>query len=108
MKEKTIHILGKDVRVRYCAAAENGFEQIRSKSIYDIDFKRQEDVIALAISAIVSAYSKNNEEPPITAEDLLYDATPTDLVEIVKVVVELRNEWYSIPSVFNCFQGINK
>ena len=29
MNEKTVKILGKEVRLRYCAATENGFETIR-------------------------------------------------------------------------------
>ena len=99
MTEKTITILGKEVRVRYCAAAENGFEQIRGKSIYDIDIHSQEDLVALSISSIVAAYARTKEDAPITADDLLYDAKPQDLVEIVKTVIELRNEWYGIPAV---------
>lgn len=97
--EKTIQILGKDVRLRYCAATENGFEQLRKKSVYEIDFKSNEDLTALALSAIVAAYARKEEEPPITSEDLLYDAKPTELVELIKTVIELRAAWYEIPSV---------
>ncbi len=61
--EKTIQILGKDVRLRYCAATENGFEQLRKKSVSEIDFKS------------------------------------TELVELIKTVIELRAAWYEIPAV---------
>lgn len=97
--EKTIQILGKDVRLRYCAATENGFEQLRKKSVYEIDFKSNEDLTALALSAIVAAYARKDEEPPITSEDLLYEAKPTELVELIKTVIELRASWYEIPAV---------
>lgn len=97
--EKTIQILGKDVRLRYCAATENGFEQLRKKSVYEIDFKSNEDLTALALSAIVAAYARKEEEPPITSEDLLYEAKPTELVELIKTVIELRAAWYEIPTV---------
>lgn len=97
--EKTIQILGKDVRLRYCAATENGFEQLRKKSVYEIDFKSNEDLTALALSAIVAAYARKEEEPPITSEDLLYEAKPTEIVELIKTVIELRAAWYEIPAV---------
>lgn len=97
--EKTIHILGKDVRLRYCAATENGFEQLRKKSFYDIDFKSNEDLTALALAAIIAAYASKDEEPPITSDELLYDASPKEIIELVKTVIELYAAWYEIPSV---------
>ena len=97
--EKTIHILGKDVRLRYCAATENGFEQLRKKSVYDIDFKSNEDLTALALAAIIAAYARKDEEPPITSDELLYDARPAEIIELVKTVIELRAAWYEVPDV---------
>lgn len=97
--EKTIHILGKDVRLRYCAATENGFEQLRKKSVYDIDFKSNEDLIALALAAIIAAYARKDEDPPITSDELLYDARPAEIIELVKTVIELRAAWYEVPAV---------
>ena len=97
--ERIIQILGKDVRLRYCAATENGFEQLRKKPVYDIDFKSNEDLTALALSAIVAAYARNNEEPPISSNDLLYDAKPTEIIELIKTVIELRAAWYELPAV---------
>ena len=97
--ERTINILGKDVRLRYCAATENGFEQLRSKSIYDIDFKSNEDLIALSMAAVIAAYARNDENPPVSGDDLLYDAKPSEIVELIKTVMELRSEWYEVPSV---------
>lgn len=99
MTEKTVKILGKDVRVRYCAAAENGFEEISTKSIYEIDFHSQKDRIALAIACILAAYERTKEEPPVTADNLLYDANSQDIIDIVTAIVELRNSWYTAPKV---------
>ena len=99
MTEKTINILGRDVRMKYCAATETGFEKLTGKSINDISFSIQEDLITLALSAIVAAYARNGEEPPISSDDLLYDATPQDIVELLRCVIELRAEWYGIPKV---------
>ena len=99
MNEKTVKILGKEVRLRYCAATENGFETIREKSISKMDFTKQEDLITLAVCAIVAAYARTEEEPPVTSQDIIYDCTPTEIVDLVTAVIELRNEWYKVPSV---------
>lgn len=97
--EKKIEILGKEVRLRYCAATENGFEQLRGKSIYRIDFESQEDLIALVIASLVAAYARTEEEAPITSDDILYECNPADIIKLVKVVMELRAEWYQVPKV---------
>lgn len=97
--EKTINILGRKVRIRYCAATENGFEQLRQKSVYDIDFKSQEDLIALAISGIVAAYSMDDKQPPVTSKDVMYSAKPQEIIDMVTAIIELRSAWYEVPSV---------
>ena len=85
--------------MQYCAAPETGFEKLTGKSINHISFTTQEDLISLSISAIVAAYARNNEEPPISSDDLLYDAKPQDIVELAKTVIERRAEWYGMPKV---------
>lgn len=99
MNEKTITILDREVRLRYCAATENGFEQLRKKSIQELDYRKQEDLIALAMAAVIAAYARTEEEPPIKSEDLLYDAKPTDIIKLMQAVLELRNEWYEVTPV---------
>ena len=112
--EKTISIGGKDVCICYCAATENGFEQISTNSInvFFPTFGKDEDgndiiiqpakatiadLVTLAFAGIVSAYAKRNEQPPITSEYILYDATPQERNDLITVIVELRNEWYKLP-----------
>lgn len=99
MKEKTITINGKETRLLYCAATENCFEEVAKKGIYELNFKLQQDLIVLGLSAIVTAYARKKEEPPVTSDTLLYDATPQELTELIKVTLELRAEWYGIPKV---------
>lgn len=99
MAEKTINIIGRDVKLRYCAATETGFEKLTGKSINDISFTTQEDVLTLSIAAIVAAYARGQEEPPVKSDDVLYDATPKDIVDLIKAVIELRAEWYNLPGV---------
>ena len=99
MEERTVNICGKDVRLRYCSATETGFEDIAGKPIGSLDAKRQRDILALCSAAIVAAYSRNDENAPITSKDILYEATPEEIVELAKAVFEMRNEWYHIPKV---------
>ena len=114
--EKTITICGKEVKMRYCAAAETGYESLSGKSIavFSPTFGKDEDgndiitepakattqdYLTLAVSAIVAAYARGNEEPPVTSEDILYDASPTEVAELLTTVVMLRVEWYKVPEV---------
>jgi hypothetical protein len=117
IQEQTITICGKEVRMRYCAAAETTFESISAKKIevflplpseFDADgtptaYKPSEataqDYITLAVSAIIAAYARAKEEPPVTVDDILYDATPQEVTDLVTMVAKLRLEWYKVPEV---------
>ena len=99
MKQKEITICRKQVNICYCAAVEQGFENLRNKGIGELDFQKQEDLMALSLSAIVAAYARKNEEAPVSSDDILYDATPEEIIELYKSVLELRNEWYGVPKV---------
>ena len=97
--EKSITICGKEVRLRYCAATENGFELMSGKKIYEIDFQSQEDLTRLAIASIIAAYERDGQDAPIEAKEILYDATPAEIVELFKTTMELRAAWYEVPLV---------
>lgn len=104
-----------DVMLRYCAASETGYESLSGQSVDIFNPIRQEredgeteilppkatleDYIRLAISSIVAAYARRGENPPITAEDILYDARPEEVTLLVKTVSELRYEWYKVSAV---------
>ena len=60
---------------------------------------KADDYIKLSIAAIVAAYARQNEESPITADDIMYDATPQEVTTLITTVIELRAKWYEIPSV---------
>ena len=114
--ERTISICGQEVRMRYCAATETGFEALSGKKIeiftptvleYDENGKpvkieppkaSSDDYIKLAMSAIVSAYARNNEEPPITADAIIYDANPQEVTLLLTTVIQMRSEWYQLPA----------
>ena len=116
IEEKTITICGKEVKMRYCAAAETGYERLSGNSIavFSPTFGKDDegndiitelakattqDYLTLAVAAIVAAYARGNEEPPVTSEDILYDAAPTEVAELLTTVVALRVEWYKVPEV---------
>lgn len=121
MMKETITICGREVDMLYCAAAETGYEKLSGKSsevfipkramsgdqpvndsdgnpIYNAPEATLDDYIKLAVSAIIAAYAKDGKDAPITTEEILYDAGPTDITTIVATVARLRTEWYSIPS----------
>ena len=113
--EKTITICGKEVLMRYCAASETGYELLsdgKSSSIFvpDIEYAddgetvvavkqnaKTDDYIKLALASIIAAYERNKQEVPITAEEIMYDATPTEITAMITTVMELRTQWYTIP-----------
>ena len=97
--EKTITICGKEVKMRYCAAAETGFEQMSSKSIGDIDFKARGDLIRLSFSSILAAYLRSDIKTPVTITDILSDAKPKEIADMFTTLAEIRKAWYEVPSV---------
>ena len=97
--EKTIIICGKEVKMRYCAAAETGYEKLSGKSIGDIDFMKQEDLIRLSVAAIIAAYLRDEAEAPVTSVDILSDAKPKEIIEMITVLLKLRAAWYEVPLV---------
>lgn len=102
IQEKTISILGKDVRMRYCAAAETGYEKMSGRTMEvfgKIGEATQQDYIYLAYASIIAAYSRNHQEPPVTAEDILFEVSPKEIIELIQSVIELRSAWYEIPAV---------
>jgi len=119
MTERTIKILDKDVMMRYCVASETGYEQLSGKSssvfIPEIDQDTHEvvkhaeattiDYLYLAIASVIAAYSYKKQDSPVTAEQILYEASPNEVLSLIKNVGELRKEWYDIPSVIQDDKG---
>ena len=105
--EKTISICGQDVQMLYCAATETGFEQLANRSINvflpgDDDENPAatgDDYIKLGIAAIIAAYARNDQEPPVSVKDVLYEATPQEVVALITSAVELRAKWYDVPEI---------
>ncbi len=99
MTEKIVNICGKDVKIRYCAASETLYEKLAQKSISELQTTSQEDIIRLAICCVIAAYEREEQEVPIEAKDLLYEAKSSELINLYKAVFELRTQWYEVPAV---------
>lgn len=114
--ERTITICGKEVKMIYCAATENGYEDLSNKSIgvfvpefgkddegNDIIVKPAQahigDFVTLAIAGIIAYYAKNKQAVPITTEEILYDAKPSERNDLLNAIFEMRTEWYKVPDV---------
>jgi hypothetical protein len=122
--EKTIQLTRKgkngdpelvDVKLRYCAATETGFEAMSGKSMEVFNPKivkddkgtnqvinpiaTDEDYIKLAMSAIIAAYARNEEEPPVQSEDIIYECTRQQVMDMVMAVSEMRIQWLNIPKL---------
>jgi hypothetical protein len=116
MTQKEITLNGQQVSMIYCAATENGFETISNRSIgvfVPTTGKNEEgktviikpaeatmgDFVTLAMAAIVTAYGRNGQQPPVTSDYILYDATPKERNDLISAIVQIRDEWYTVPDV---------
>ena len=116
MTQKEITLNGQQVSMIYCAATENGFEAIsgRSVSVFIPTMEIKDDgtativkpaeatigdFITLAMAAIVAAYGRNGQQPPVNSDYILYDATPQERSDLISAIVQMRNDWYTVPAV---------
>ena len=75
----------------YCAASEQGFEDL-SGNIKTLTSKSK-DIMNLSLACIVAAYTAEDKEPPIKSEDILYRATSKELTDLYLTVINLRAAW---------------
>jgi hypothetical protein len=104
-----------DVRMLYCAASETGFQSLSGETMEVFAAVLEKDdagkvvvkeapratdmnYLQLAIASIVAAYERDGEKPPVTSDDILYNATRKEVVEMIKAVMEMQAEWLFVPS----------
>jgi hypothetical protein len=117
MKKKKVKIAGKQVWLAYCYATELAFYDMTDTDINDF-FKeffsqnKEEDeeekkkkesrklkLILYAIFAAAFSYSESVEKDcEIDHKTLMFHAKPSEITEAFSCVIELRNEWYKLPS----------
>ena len=104
-----------EVKMLYCAASETGYQSLSGNTmdVFFPIFEKDEngklivkepakatdmDYIQLSTACIVAAYERDNEKPPITANDIIYSASRAEIIDMIKTVLEMRTEWSAIPS----------
>ena len=117
MKKKKVKIAGKQVWLAYCYATELAFYDMTDTDINDF-FKeffspnKEEDeeekkkkesrklkLILYAIFAAAFSYSESVEKDcEIDHKTLMFHAKPAEITDAFSCVIELRNEWYKLPS----------
>jgi hypothetical protein len=115
--EKTIKICGQEVMMRYCAATETGYEALSGKptdifvpQVLERDAEGKptkvqppqataDDYLKLAIAAMTSAYACRHEDTPINVEQIMYEAGPEEITNLITTIIDLRNLWYQVPAI---------
>lgn len=104
-----------DVKMRYCAATETGYQDMSDKTmdvfvpsfsvndegkpyITEPPKAKDKDYIQLAIAAINSAYECDGVKSPVKSEDILYNSTRAQVVAMCRAVIEMHQEWLMLPS----------
>jgi len=109
MTKKEITICGKTVTLAYCFATEISYKILSDEDItqfmQDCIAAVQEETMPdtrrsiYAILAAMSAYYESVKQPaPLTDEDLMFNASPLEIVTALVILITLRAEFYHIPS----------
>ncbi len=107
MKKKKVKIAGKQVWLAYCYATEIVFNDLTGEDINEYfkemftseEGKTNPKKLLYAILACAIAYAQGTQaEDALDDKQLMYEAKPSELIEAFKVVVELHNDWYKLPS----------
>ena len=94
MTKKIINLCGKETGIAYCYATEIAFKKYTGEYVDQFDAQNPEHTLYIILAAIFSYYQALGEEAMVKDEDLMYNATPQDLVNALTEVFNLRAEWY--------------
>ena len=98
MKTKEITIGGVKVMLAYCFATELAFKNFTGLEIEDFDPTNRDHIIYMILSAVAAYYQKREEDAPIKDTDLMYESKPTEIIDALKEIIKLKNDWYEIPN----------
>lgn len=93
-----VKIGGKSVKVIYCYATEIAFAKSAGVGMDAFDVKNPEHVVCLLLAAMMAYGRWKGEEVKVKDVDVMFGAKPTELLEAMKVVMELQREWYEVPA----------
>ncbi len=98
MNKEKITINGKEVGVAYCYATEIAFTKYTGVSVDEFDTKNPEHHIYIILASIMAYNGAEGLDTTIRDTDLMYNARPAEIIEALRVIFELRNEWYKLPA----------
>jgi hypothetical protein len=96
---KEIKIAGLSVTLCYCYAVELMFRKASGVNIDAIDIGDPDHLVALIVASAVAYATYSGAECPISSEQLMYDASPEDIIGAVSCVMSLREQWYNTESL---------
>lgn len=82
----------------YCFATELAFKNFTGLEIEDFDTANRDHIIYMILSAIAAYYQKREEDAPVKDTDLMYESKPTEIIDALKEIIKLKNDWYEIPT----------
>lgn len=98
MSKEKITINGQEVGVAYCYATEIAFTKYTGVSVDEFDTKNPEHHIYIILAAIMAYNGSEGIDTTIRDTDLMYNARPAEIIEALRVIFELRAEWYALPA----------
>lgn len=106
MKEATIKIAGKEVKVAYCYATEilfsdytgQEFSEFIKEAVVDKNTQSSSKKVLYAILSAIIAYSQSkNEDAAVIDNDIMFNAQPQEIIDAFTTIISLYNDWYQIP-----------
>lgn len=106
MKQKETTLCGKTVNLAYCYATEIAFRELTNSDINDfvseavdaVSANRMPDIKKTICTLLASLMAYYNNKLPVTDEELMKEATPTEVGTALGIVLSLRMDFYKLPS----------
>lgn len=108
MIKKEITLCSKQVTLAYCYATEIAYKDLADEDMLDyakqsiakIQENQDPDVkrSILAIIACMMAYYQDSSKAPVSDTDIMRDATPKEIITAIFAILNMRAEFYHIPS----------
>lgn len=94
MKQRTVKILGEEVKITFCMAVVCMYERANNEAFDPESIKDNYDNVKLYAAAIAAL----NPDTKITLDDLMYKATGIEIAELRIAIIESMTEWYHVAS----------
>lgn len=92
---KKVTILGHELNVSFCMAAEIEYEELSGRP-FDL---QQMDTQKATMQLCYAVLKVSNDKVPFTSEELNLQATFSETAELKAAVIEGMNDWFGIPAV---------